>query len=90
VPINGPDSKYDKFIGMLKDLRKREGNLKLMVFAFFKGTLRYLERRLTNDGFKCAMITGDVPPDERTTIVERFKDDATFEILLSSKVGVRV
>lgn len=86
-PSNGPDSKYDKFIGMLKSLRKDEGNLKVMVFAFFKGTLRYLQRRLEDDGFKCAMITGDIPPDERTTIVERFKDDATFEILLSSKVG---
>ena len=86
-PENGPDSKYKEFIAMLEGLRKNDGPLKVMVFAFFKDTLRYLKRRLTEDGFKCAIITGDISPDKRVPIVERFRKDPSYEILLSSKVG---
>ena len=83
----GPDSKYDQFIKILKELRKNEGFLKIMVFAFFKDTLRYLKRCLTADGFKCDIISGDVKPAERNLIIERFKEDSSFEVLLSSRVG---
>ena len=86
-PINGPDSKYSKFIDILRELRKNEGPLKIMIFAFFKDTLRYLKRHLTEDGFKCALISGDIHPDERTSIAEKFKEDPNYEVLLSSKVG---
>ena len=86
-PENGPDSKYKEFIAMLEGLRKNDGPLKVMVFAFFKDTLRYLKRRLTEDGFKCAIITGDISPDKRIPIIERFRNDPSYEILLSSKVG---
>jgi superfamily II DNA or RNA helicase len=82
-----PDSKYDKFIRILKRLRQEEGRLKVMVFAFFKDTLKYLKNRLTEDGFKCDVISGDVDPKERTKIVDDFREDSLFEILLSSRVG---
>jgi len=85
-PSNGHDSKYEKFIEILKELKKREGNLKIMVFAFFKGTLQYLQKRLENDGFKSRIISGDVKPADRILIVDEFKN-CKFEILLSSKVG---
>jgi len=86
-PNNGTDTKYKAFFDILRELRKNEGRLKVMVFAFFKDTLRYLKRRLTEDGFKCAIITGDVSPNDRTSIIAKFKDDSSYEILLSSKVG---
>jgi len=83
----GPDSKYDEFIRILKGLRHKEGRLKVMVFAFFKDTLKYLKNRLTEDEFKCDVISGDVNPKERTKIVADFKENTHFEILLSSRVG---
>lgn len=83
----GPDSKYDEFIKILKGLRHKEGRLKVMVFAFFKDTLRYLKNRLTEDGFKCDVISGDVDPKERTKIIDDFKENPYFEVLLSSRVG---
>jgi superfamily II DNA or RNA helicase len=86
-PEIGPDSKFEKFTTILQGIRKKEENLKIMVFAFFKDTLRYLKNRLHDEGFRCDMISGDVHPLERTKIVEKFKDDPSFEILLSSKVG---
>jgi len=86
-PKNGPDSKYENFIGILKKLKQDEQSIKVMVFAFFKDTLRYLHQRLTEDGFKSVIISGDIQPQARSLIVEKFKDDPTSEILLSSKVG---
>ncbi len=86
-PKDGRDSKYEKFIEILRGIRAKEGRIKIMVFAFFKDTLRYLERRLKEDGFKCALISGDIVPDERSNIVTKFKDDDKYEVLLSSKVG---
>ena len=47
-----------------------------MVFAFFKDTLRYLKKRLHEEGFKCDIISGDVHPFERTKIVEKFIEDS--------------
>lgn len=86
-PLNGPDTKYEMFVDILCKLRKEEGQLKVMVFAFFKDTLRHLKGRLSENGFKSEMISGDIDPEERSTIVEKFKDDPTLEILLSSRVG---
>ncbi len=86
-PQDGRDSKYEKFIEILKGIRANEGKMRVMVFAFFKDTLRYLNRRLTEDGFHCAMIHGDIKPEDRSKTVTRFRDDASYEILLSSKVG---
>jgi len=86
-PANGQDTKYDKFIEILRVMKSEEQSIKVMVFAFFKDTLRYLEKRLTVDGFKCVLISGDVPPKERTKLVDTFKEKKDMEVLLSSKVG---
>ena len=86
-PNNEPDSKYNGLIKKLKALKKENGSLKVIVFAFFKDTLLYLKNRLIADGFKCDIINGDVKPKDRTDIIRKFKEDPDFEILLSSKVG---
>ena len=59
----------------------------LGVFAFFKATLNYLLRRLEGDGFGVCIIHGDIDPEERPEIIERFKTEDGLEILLSSRVG---
>ncbi len=95
-PIDSPDSKYEKFKSILEQLKKEGTPLKIMVFAFFKGTLNYLARRLKADGFNPLIITGDIKPrksgrqkdeDDRTAIIEKFESDPKYEILLSSRVG---
>jgi len=70
------------------------GNEKVVVFSYFKRSLRYLERCLTQAGIGCVRIDGDVASnpqdperDERTQRIERFRDDATIRVLLSSEVG---
>lgn len=86
-PVDGPDSKYEKFIEILRQLKSKEGNIKVVVFAFFKATLNYLLERLRKDGICAVLISGDVDADERPGIIERFRTDPEVEVLLSSRVG---
>ena len=86
-PVDGPDSKYEKFIEILRQLKSKEGNIKVVVFAFFKATLNYLLERLRKDGIYAVLISGDVDADERPDIIERFRTDPEVEVLLSSRVG---
>lgn len=83
-----PDSKYEAFSKAVKEIRKAEvGKVKILVFSFFKDTLRYLQKRLTDEGVGVVVIHGDVKSDERKGIINQFRDDSKIEVLLSSKVG---
>lgn len=86
-PENGLDSKYEEFIRILREIEKQDSTCKVMVFAFFKNTLRYLARKLTEDGFPSVLITGDVDSEERTKIIEEFRINSDIRVLLSSRVG---
>ena len=81
------DSKYNKFIEIIKKEKKEIGKVKILVFAFFKGTLRYLEKRLAAENIKCLRIDGSIPIETRQNNIELFKNDENIEILLSSIVG---
>ena len=81
------DSKYNKFIEIINKEKKEIGIVKIIVFAFFKGTLRYLEERLKSEGIKCLRIDGSIPIDIRLEHIEQFKNNEKIEILLSSIVG---
>jgi hypothetical protein len=91
----GPtDTKFDALVEQLRALEEQEPGRKLIVFSYFKATLRYLERRLATEGFRCVRIDGDVPSDptdpdkdERGRRMRTFKDDPEVQILLSSEVG---
>jgi len=80
----GNDSKFGALLQFLKGDRKRP---KVIIFAEFKATLRYLHRRLTTASFTCAIIHGDVPEEERGIELDRFRDDPSVRVLLSSEVG---
>jgi SNF2 family DNA or RNA helicase len=81
------DSKYEALKQVLEFNRKERKRLKVLVFAFFKDTLTYLRERLARDGYRVALISGDIPADERGPIIETFRLDDRCEILLSSRVG---
>ncbi len=83
--IGDYDSKYDKFISVLNDL-KSQNIQRAIVFSFFKKTLSYLAKKLTDSGIKVGKIDGDLTPDERFEKIEQFKN-GDFDILLSSEVG---
>jgi hypothetical protein len=60
---------------------------KVLVFATFKHTIRYLERRLRTDGIGVMSISGDTPTDERPSLINRFREDRDVRVLVSSRVG---
>jgi SNF2 family DNA or RNA helicase len=79
------DSKYKKLRGELLDHLSGE---KVIIFSYFKGTLYYLQRRLTADGISCALIHGDIlDQDARDLEIARFRDGKEVRVLLSSEVG---
>lgn len=82
-----PDSKYDVLVDALRVRFEREPEAKIIVFSYFKKTLAYLHRRLTEAGFAPVTIHGDVPMDERQELIEIFRTNANRRILLSSEVG---
>lgn len=86
-PEQAHDSKYEKFSEALQAVRSSGGLTKVLVFAFFKDTLSYLQRRLEEEGIGVTVLSGDTPPSERMGIIERFRKDPQLEVLLSSKVG---
>lgn len=85
--LDYPDSKYEKLREVLENRFRREPEVKVIIFSFFKKTLHYLNRRLSKEGFAPLMIHGDVPMDERQQIIELFKSEPGRRILLSSEVG---
>jgi len=82
------DEKLKALLTLLRSQRK------VVVFAYFKRSLRHLERALSNAGIGCVRIDGDVPAnpfdpdnDERLRRIEQFRTDESIHVLLSSEVG---
>ena len=83
------DSKYDRLREFLTKLTFKSAHEKVIVFAFFRGTLKYLQRRLEADGFKTALMMGggSRSRSDRFETIRRFADPEGPSILLSSEVG---
>ncbi|WP_158088727.1 helicase-related protein [Thermoactinospora rubra] len=78
------DTKFERLLEELLRLREH-GIDQAMIFSFFRGTLSYLQRRLS-EHFTCRVMHGGVPLIERQDIMRDFRD-GKFEILLLSEVG---
>ena len=83
--IGETDSKFDKFIETVRDIQKRI-NRQMIVFSFFKTTLNYLEKKLTELGYSAGKIHGDYSIEERYSAIRLFQK-GYYDILLSSEVG---
>lgn len=79
------DSKLNELLGVLHKIKQHTG--KVILFAFFKDTLRYLQAKLAQKGIQCYMLHGNVPITERSQLIKSFQTDERFCILLSSRVG---
>ena len=83
-----PDAKVDALVNqVLRPSASNHNRLikKVVVFAVFIGTLRYLKVRLGNLGIRCAIIDGSVA--DRQDVIDRFRADDEIRVLLSSEVG---
>lgn len=95
------DSKYDTFRQLIENVQNACGdNKRIIVFSFFTETLKYLRRRLVEDGYSVALMYGKTPEDTpneqkdedgfpvigRSDIMKDF-ENGKYEILLVSEVG---
>jgi len=84
------DPKLDQMISIIRDKNADEKN-KVMVFSSFKHTLRYLYQKLTAEGLRVGLITGEVPDEQRRELRARFEADressSAIDVLLFSEVG---
>ena len=78
------DAKVDKLLEIINEVFKN-GKKKIVIFALFRRTLKYLNIRLKKAGFNSLVIHGQI--DNRAEILNRFKHDSDIHILLSSEVG---
>ena len=84
--LESVDSKYNAMrCFLIKSLEKNHKE-KFVVFAFFKGTLNYLYRRLKAEGIRAILLHGDSGNDRDDTI-DRFADPSGPSVLLSSELG---
>lgn len=82
------DSKYNRFLKIVRNQIKNYPNEKIVVFAFFTDTLAYLQRRLTEEeNIKCLKIIGGLEDEEVDNIKYDFQYKNDSNILLSSKKG---
>lgn len=91
---DGPDSKYDTLLKILKGIHADHPNDKVIIFSFFKGTVKYLHDRLAQDGVVSLVIHGDIKStplqpenDLRGQRIEQFRTDPKIEVLISTEVG---
>lgn len=83
---NYQDAKIDKILEIIRAVFKG-GTKKLVIFALFRKTLKYLAIRLKKAGFNSVIIHGQVSSEDRNKILHEFKTDEGTQILLSSEVG---
>jgi len=89
------DTKWTSLLRVIQEVEQREPKkYKILVFSYFKRTLRYLQSRLDRAGVKSLVIDGDVPSDPRNPEedirgqrLDQFRNDSSVRVLLSSEVG---
>ena len=90
--IAGTDSKLQVATRELdalwaEDARAGRPRRKCIIFSFFRGTVEYLGDRLRERNTSCVRVHGGIPPAERDILVNRFLEDPTVDVLVTSDVS---
>lgn len=78
------DAKFEELLRIIDEVFKH-GTKKIVIFALFRRTLKYLQIRFKKRGFGTLMIHGMI--ENRADILGEFKNNPNAQILLSSEVG---
>ena len=78
------DSKYRELVLSLKRYWKNNPAKKVVLFAYYKNTLHYLEERLKEDGISSVVVHGGM---DKQKALQEFEDINGPRILLSSEVA---
>jgi superfamily II DNA or RNA helicase len=82
VQVN--DSKYLKLKAALDEYRTLNPGKKILLFSFFKQTIRYLQSKLQRDGYGVEILYGGL---DKEAALETFRTNERIDILLASEVA---
>jgi len=86
-PEDSRDTKAEAFLTMLRGLEEDKANQKVLLFAYFKKTVYYLQELLSSHGVACLTVTGDDKEDDRAERMQKFRNDRKIRVLLCSDVA---
>ena len=84
--LEAVDGKYSELFKFLTNQLRTNPQEKFVVFAFFRGTLHYLARRLRRDGIPVVLIMGGMG-EEKYIALRQFREPSGPPVLLSSEIG---
>ena len=79
------DSKLDKFLEVVGNIRSTEPDTKIVVFTGFKATLKYLADNLGRLGFTVSKFHGGLTLEDKERAIREFRDSS--QILISTEAG---
>lgn len=82
--LSGSDSKYSELLRNLKSYWSNHPGKKVVLFSFYRPTLRYLSERLEKDGVRAVIVHGGMDKQEA---LRHFASLDGPNILLSSEVA---
>jgi len=78
------DSKYSAIETLLLEYFRSYPQEKVIVFSYFRDTLRYLERRLEAAGIPALIVMGG---DDKQARIDQFRESSRYKVLLASEVA---
>lgn len=78
------DSKYRQLETLLKDYLHDYPQDKVIVFSYFRDTLRYLKERLEAEGIAALVVMGG---DDKQARIDEFRESKHHQVLLASEVA---
>ena len=81
------DSKARVLAGQLSTLFHDDPNAKVLLFTQFRATQRFLQERLSAEGWGVNVFHGQMSPKEKDAAVERFRKETVPQVLISTEAG---
>lgn len=84
------DPKFDKMLEVIRQ-KQTEDNNRVIIFSSFRHTLRYINKKLVENGIRVGQVDGSVSDEDRFKMRQRFLLDRdhkdAIDVLLFSEVG---
>ncbi|MFQ5976546.1 MAG: helicase-related protein [Candidatus Heimdallarchaeota archaeon] len=89
-----PHPKYYKLLDILQEVSKASPDSKIIIFAHFRATVKFLIRKLRKEGIKCLQLLGQNQGHERgmnqktqQRVISTFKLDKNINVLIATQVA---
>ncbi len=79
-------NKINELKSIIQEITEGQNN-KIVIFSQWKRMFDLLTRELNKMGLKYEYLNGDVPADQRNTIIEKFQSDQALKLFLSTDAG---